>query len=211
MRPAFALLTAVGCVLGASAAVAVRLRRRYLVITVAGVSMEPAYRDGDRVLVRRASLDAVRRGQVVLLAGSLTEMWPEMAAEAALTTDPRAPSGRPVNGREPSGRPVAAREPVDEPFRVVKRVAAVPGDPVPHEVASLPDAPGRVVPDGCLVVLGDNAAASRDSRHFGYVPADWLLGVVVRRIAPAPGVRHEDGGRAARAGHAGPPRPPAAS
>ncbi|MEV3986981.1 S26 family signal peptidase [Nonomuraea sp. NPDC049758] len=208
MRPVLALLAAAGCVLGASAAVAVRLRRRYLVITVAGVSMEPAFRDGDRVLVRRASLDAVRRGQVVLLAGSLTEMWPEMAAEAALTTDPRAPSDRPVNGRKPAGRPVAAREPADEPFRVVKRVTAVPGDPVPREIASVPHAPGRVVPDGCLVVLGDNAAASRDSRHFGYVPAEWLLGVVVRRIAPAPEVRQEDGGRGARAGT---PRRPAAS
>ncbi|MFI9596340.1 S26 family signal peptidase [Nonomuraea sp. NPDC052265] len=200
MRLALALLTAAGCVLGASAAVAVRLRRRYVVITVAGVSMEPAYRDGDRVLVRRTPLAAVRRGQVVLLSGSLTEMWPEMAAEAALATDPRAPAGR-----------SAAPEPADEPFRVIKRATAVPGDPVPREVAALPRAPGRVVPEGCLVVLGDNAAASRDSRHFGYVPARWLVGVVVRRITPAPGVTRADGGRAAPAGPAGRPRPPAAS
>jgi signal peptidase I len=39
------------------------------------------------------------------------------------------------------------------------------------------------VPDGCLVVSGDNAADSYDSRHCGYVPGDRLLGVVVRRAA----------------------------
>lgn len=190
-RLPLALLAAAGCALGASAAVAVRLRRRYLVITVAGVSMEPAYRDGDRVLVRRTSPAAVRRGQVVLLAGSLTEMWPEMAAEAALAADPRVPTGMPA---------LPARDPADEPFRMVKRAAAVPGDPVPHEVAASRQLTGRVVPDGCLIVLGDNAAASRDSRHFGYVPREWLVGVVVRRIAPGPGpaggVRPGDGGRA---------------
>jgi signal peptidase I len=36
------------------------------------------------------------------------------------------------------------------------------------------------VPAGSLVVLGDNADESYDSRHFGYVRASSVLGVVVR-------------------------------
>jgi len=32
------------------------------------------------------------------------------------------------------------------------------------------------------VLLGDNAQASADSRDFGYVPAERLFGIIVRRI-----------------------------
>lgn len=136
---------------------------------------------GDRVLVRRAPLAAVRRGQAVLLAGTLAEMWPEMAA--------RSPDGaagaRPPSVRSPgtSAAPAAVRRSAEEPFRMVKRATAVPGDPIPRDVPSLRQVPGHVVPEGLLVVLGDNAEESRDSRHFGYAPSEWLVGVVVRRIA----------------------------
>jgi signal peptidase I len=42
-------------------------RRRLLVVTVHGVSMEPTYTSGDRLLVRRSRLDRVRTGQVVVV------------------------------------------------------------------------------------------------------------------------------------------------
>ncbi|MEV0977432.1 S26 family signal peptidase [Streptomyces sp. NPDC049915] len=62
---------------------------------------------------------------------------------------------------------------------LVKRVAAVPGDPVPEEVrAAVGAPPGGRVPPGSLVVRGD-APRTQDSRHFGYVPASTLLGVVL--------------------------------
>jgi signal peptidase I len=66
----------------------------------------------------------------------------------------------------------------------VKRVAALPGDSVPVEVAEAAgvDARGDLVPPGALVVLGDNAR-SVDSRQRGFFAADLLLGVVVRRLA----------------------------
>ncbi|WP_406288715.1 S26 family signal peptidase [Embleya sp. NBC_00896] len=38
------------------------------------------------------------------------------------------------------------------------------------------------VPAGTLLLLGDNAAWSLDSRHFGCVPADRVLGRVVRYL-----------------------------
>jgi signal peptidase I len=38
------------------------------------------------------------------------------------------------------------------------------------------------VPDGRLIVLGDNPAKSVDSRRLGYIPGDRLLGVVISSL-----------------------------
>lgn len=120
------------------------LRSRLLVVTVHGVSMEPTYHSGDRLLVRRARLDRVRAGQVVVVQ---------------------------VDGAGP-----------DDPTggRLVKRAVAVPGDPVPPQIP----VPGPRVPVDSLLVLGDNLARSNDSRRLGYLPADALIGVVLRPIGP---------------------------
>jgi signal peptidase I len=65
---------------------------------------------------------------------------------------------------------------------MIKRVRATSGDPVPEGIP-VPDA---VVPAGQLVVLGDNASASYDSRAVGYFPIERVLGVVSRRaIGPS--------------------------
>ncbi|WP_248960691.1 S26 family signal peptidase [Sphaerisporangium perillae] len=133
---------AVVLTLSAILAIGLRARRRYLVVTVHGESMAPTYREGERVLVRRAPLAEVRPGQVVV-----------------------------VEDPVPPGR------------WIIKRAAALPGDPVPGEVAAAAGAaPGSRVPAGCLVLLGDNPAASADSRRFGYIPAGRLLGVVSRSL-----------------------------
>ena len=69
--------------------------------------------------------------------------------------------------------------PGDPPW-LVKRLAALPGDPIPREaVPALRDE--AVVPVGKLVILGDNNAASHDSRTAGYFDASTLLGVAVRQ------------------------------
>ncbi|HEX6356414.1 signal peptidase I [Actinophytocola sp.] len=78
---------------------------------------------------------------------------------------------------------VFARPRTTEPGWMIKRVIAVPGDAIPRgEVPTLWSYPGNHVPARRLVVLGDNPAESYDSRHFGYVKEDSLLGVV-RRIS----------------------------
>src|SRR5262249_47741945 len=69
---------------------------------------------------------------------------------------------------------------VDRHQWMIKRVAALPGDERPDTV--LPATAGPRVPAGAIVLLGDNAARSYDSRQLGYFPGDRLLGVVLRRV-----------------------------
>ena len=158
--------------LGAAASVAAAVlgvglvRRKLAVVEVAGRSMEPVLWSGDRVLVRRARLSELRPGLVAVV---------EMPR---LDTDgPALPAGWPPGHRE----------------WLIKRVAALPGDRLPAGVQSPgPDADHHgVVPPGMFVVLGDNAMWSYDSRMIGCIPAERLLGVMIRPLngSPVPAAR----------------------
>lgn len=150
-------LILVAALVAVLAAAVVVARRRLVVVQVSGMSMWPTYRPGDRVLVRRAAARQVRRGEVVVFE----------------------PAGRSGWGTGPLPAPQAA-------VWVIKRVAALAGDPVPAEVAAAVKAePGAAVPEGALVVVGDGTS-SADSRMWGYLPADRVLGVAVRRLSSGP-------------------------
>ncbi|MFG1860793.1 S26 family signal peptidase [Microbispora bryophytorum] len=133
------------------------MRRAFVVVTVRGRSMQPTLRDGDRVLVRRRGVTAVRPDDLVVFADVIDAPPVPAPAGAAEDDGPRT-------------------------VWVVKRAVAVPGDPVPE--ARVPVLAGGTtsVPAERLVVLGDNPAVSRDSRLYGYVAAERLLGVVIRRM-----------------------------
>jgi signal peptidase I len=137
----------------AAAAGVLVVRRRLTIVSVFGPSMRPHLRTGDRVLARRAAIGRLRVGQIVVIE-------------------------RPAAGRAWTNRPPSW--PPDGREWLIKRVAAVPGDAAP---AWVPDEVGERVPDGWFAVLGDNVANSLDSRTFGLVPADCLLGVMVRPVA----------------------------
>ncbi|MFG1949392.1 S26 family signal peptidase [Nonomuraea sp. NPDC048826] len=137
------------------------VRRRIVVVTVSGISMTPTLRPGEKLLVRRCGLSALKVGDIVVL--------------------------------EP---PRAAVSRAGTPWQV-KRVAALPGDPIP---VSAREASGalRAVPDGALIVLGDNTA-SDDSRRTGPYPGDRILGVVLRKLAGDAFPGHDPGGRSTAA------------
>jgi signal peptidase I len=77
--------------------------------------------------------------------------------------------------------PVRPDGAVADPRWLVKRVTAVAGDAVPEEVRPSVGGADSLVPVGALVVRGD-AERSQDSRHFGFVLADSVLGTVVRTL-----------------------------
>ncbi|MEV0386260.1 S26 family signal peptidase [Nonomuraea sp. NPDC050643] len=129
-------------VLGAVLAV-LAVRAALVVVTVRGGSMEPALRDGDRVIVARWARRRVRREAVVVC---------------------RAPDGLVLPGRRPT---VAA-----DGVLLVKRVAALAGDPQPG---------GGVVPAGHIYVLGD-AGPGLDSGEFGPIPVAAVVGPVIARL-----------------------------
>jgi hypothetical protein len=112
---------------------------------VAGESMRPTLRDGDWVLT-----DRLAYGVRLPFAGTWLLRWSE----------PR------------RGDVVVLLSPVDG-RRLVKRVVAVPGDPLPGD-----SRPGATVPPGQYFVRGDGAR-SLDSRAFGCVPRERILGRVV--------------------------------
>ena len=128
-------------------------RRRFVVVTVRGASMAPTLRDGDRVTVRRTPGARVRRGQIVVLE------HPD---------------------RDDGYRAPARLDARERRTWMIKRCTATAGDPVP---AGLPErcrtVDGRV-PPGVVTVLSDNPTHPNDSRKFGFLPHDRVLGVVVR-------------------------------
>jgi signal peptidase I len=85
---------------------------------------------------------------------------------------------------------------------LIKRIVAIGGDTVeiksgqlyingaavyePYllEQGGMPDYGPEVVPRGMVFVMGDNRAVSYDSRRFGPVPVEDLLGEAVLRIWP---------------------------
>jgi signal peptidase I len=127
-------------------------RAHLVTVIVTGSSMAPTLSTYDRVVVRRARGHRLAAGQLVVFAAPVRE------AGAWVW--------------RPADDPVA-------PTWVIKRIAAVADDPVPPAVASA--VPAAVVPAGTIVVLGENLDTSVDSRLFGQVPIECVLGSVTGR------------------------------
>lgn len=126
-------------------------------------SMAPTLRDGDRVLVAHR-LSGLRRGSLVVLAdpegqGSIVKRVVGLGGERVAIED---------------GLLVVDGVPAVEPYTDPSRLDGVYQRPV-------------LVPPGHLYVLGDARDTSVDSRQFGPVPLESVVGEVTYRIWPSPG------------------------
>jgi signal peptidase I len=159
-------LIAATVVVGAATGLAVRW---WLVapVRVESSSMEPTLRPGQRLAVRRLRpAERVIRGDVVLARSA--ELGRVVVKRAIGLPGERVELDR-DGGVAVDGHPIA------EPY------AARPGPRPAHQPVAEP-ANMFAVPEGSLFLLGDNRAASSDSRTWRqpYLPEDAVLGKVVR-------------------------------
>ncbi len=137
------------------------LRWGFVVVRVRGSSMLPAFRSGDRVLVRSGRRGGLRVGTVVVL-------------RSPASAPPSPASLSPGQVRWSAGSRTLAG------LWIIKRIAALPGDAVPQDMrASTGGTP--VVPDGLFMVSADNPDGT-DSRQLGFMPIGDILGTAVRNL-----------------------------
>lgn len=160
-------------VIGAALLVALLVRTfLFQAFYIPSASMEPTLEVGDRVLVNKLSYDLhdVHRGDLVVFQ-------------------------RPEDDVTPVG--------IDD---LIKRVIALPGEsvevadgavridgvaldePYLESIEGIPDFGPTRVPDDHVFVMGDNRRASRDSRSFGPVSREDIVGRAFLRIWPPSGV-----------------------
>jgi len=149
-------------------------------------SMEPTLAVGDRVLVNKLSyrLHDVNRGDLVVFEAN------EGEGDCGQPVSPSAAAGEAESGIKD----------------LIKRVIALPGETVdirddqvliddrildePYIAEQILTQPtGSVefpfeVPEGCVFVMGDNRADSRDSRIFGPIDEDHIVGRAFVRVWP---------------------------
>jgi signal peptidase I len=151
-------------------------------------SMEPTLAVGERVIVNRigARFSAPSVGDIVVFHP------PHGADVDACGAAGEGPFYEGTKSRQPCSRPTPTRS--DQNF--IKRIVAGPGDRIAvrdgHAVRNgirtqepfiRPCGGGPdcnlseiVVPDDMYFMMGDNRGASDDSRYWGPVPRDWIIG-----------------------------------
>lgn len=159
---------------------------------IPSASMEPQLLVGDRVVVSRIAyrLHEPNRGDIVVFDCPPGATCPPPADERSL----------PLRVLFGAGEAIGARQPSTEEF--IKRVVALPGETVegrdgrvwvggrllvePYLSPGTPtsDFAPVTVPEDHLWVMGDNRSNSSDSRAFGTIEADTVVGRAVLRAWP---------------------------
>jgi len=158
---------------------------------IPSASMEPQLLVGDRVVVSRLAYDAhaPRRGDVIVF-----------DCPPAAGCDDRNDDAIPIRALKTVAEAVFLRQPEIEEF--IKRVIALPGETVeghdghvfvngvrlvepylPEGTVTSDFGPVTVEP-GKLWVMGDNRGNSADSRVFGQIEQDTIVGRAIARVWP---------------------------
>lgn len=139
--------------------------------TVYGESMSPTFQDKDRVLISKIS-EINRFDMVVFHAPDANEQYIKRVIGVPGDTVEMKDDVLYINGKE-----------VEEPYLEANEESILldkfTGDFTLNEVTDQ-----SKVPEGMFFVLGDNRLASKDSRIFGFVPAESVIGEVKFQLYP---------------------------
>ena len=155
---------------------------------VEGPSMKPTYTNYDRVIVNKLAYLSIDNTKITNIFLDPKEVKPTQWY----------PLGRPSFGDI-----IVFRWPRNDRQILVKRVIGVPGDTIQIESGRVIrngvvlDEPyvihnsnetliDRVIPLGKYIVMGDNRLESDDSRHWGWVPEENIIGEVLLNYWPLP-------------------------
>lgn len=176
---------------GAVAAVLAWVVMAYLVQTfrIVGGSMEPALRAGERVLVLKVGRPA-ERGEVVVFRDPLRGRNRLVKRVVGVPGDRvRSRDGAVLEmAAEMDGVFGGGRFRAEGTAAAAERPSAATGPPAasPDSVGSTPTelARSEVIEEAHYFVLGDNRSRSRDSRHWGPLSADAVVGRALLRVWP---------------------------
>lgn len=141
-------------------------------ITVFGESMEPSFQDHDKVIISKTS--KIERFDVIVFDAPDSENEHYIKRVIGLPGDSIEMKNDVlyING-EAFNEPYLSENKKDNPFGKLT------------EDFSLPEKTGKTkVPDDMLFVMGDNRLNSKDSRTFGLISYDAVIGEVKFRIYP---------------------------
>jgi signal peptidase I len=165
---------------------------------IPSASMEPTLNIGDRVLVNKLSYDFhdVRRGDIIVFkappgerTAGIQDLVKRVIGLPGETVTERRDGNTYdvyVNGRrlrEPY-LPAGASSGPEVSGGVPPGCGTASGDPVVRMIERLLFAPGCVVPQGRVFVLGDNRNQSKDARTFGPITESSIIGRVFVKIWP---------------------------
>ncbi len=149
---------------------------------IPSASMEPTLYEGHRVLVEKVTyrFGDLERGDVVVFERDVVPDIPEeeLSAWTRITDSVKGLFGFPTRGHQDFIKRVIAVG--GDEVQGIDGVVKVNGQPVdePYLVPGTETSQfgPTVVPDGMIFVMGDNRGNSDDSRSFGPVPVDKVIG-----------------------------------
>lgn len=165
------LISWIQSIVFASAIVFVCYQFLFVPTKVLGVSMQPTFEDEDRIIVSKlSSID--RFDMIVFNAPNVEEKYIKRVIGIPGDQIEMIEDVLHING-----------EVYDEPY-----VTYIEGDPITKRLTenfTLEEMTGyKQVPEGTYFVLGDHRLKSIDSRSFGFISQDEVIGEVKLRIFP---------------------------
>lgn len=152
----------IGVAIVSLAAVALIFSFAFRIFGVDGDSMNPTLHTGERLIVSRLPY-VPQRGDIVIAA---------LPGQAALVKRVIGLPGERVTIDDETGEVAVDDEVLDEPY--------IQGTTFSKGLSE------RIVPEGCVFVMGDNRENSTDSRsaRIGFIPVEDLAGKVIYRFYP---------------------------